>query len=291
MGTSWVERIDLFRWAILAAFSAGTVCPLVGSFLLVRRTSFYGITLPQFAAAGIVFGFVALPWWASTFGGIDPMAVLETPHSALNYKLAWAAAFTLGGLVALVLTGRRRSGSEIGRVAAAFAIANAATYLFGRMSPVGKSMVDELLAGEILGVGPHEFETLSILFGLVLGAVVLLRRDFLLVSYDRESALVLGKPVVALEIVMNLVTGLTVAAGTMILGPTLLFGLLVLPPLAARRWAGSMRSFHVLSVAFGIAAVAGGITASFELDLPLGAAIVGVAAFELVPGLFVQPRA
>ena len=60
---SWSDRIDLFLWAILAALVAGAVCPLIGCLLFVRRTSFYGITLPQFATAGVVFGFVVLPWW------------------------------------------------------------------------------------------------------------------------------------------------------------------------------------------------------------------------------------
>jgi ABC-type Mn2+/Zn2+ transport system permease subunit len=292
MDASWIERLELFRWAILAALCAGLVCPLVGTFLLVRRTSFYGITLPQFATAGVVFGFVVLPWWVATFGfdGLSAEQALAESHSAMNYHLAWAAVFTFGGLIALVLTSRR-GGSEIGRVAAAFAIANAATYLFGRMSPVGKSMVDELLAGEILGVGRHGFETLSAVLALVLFAIFLFHRDFLLVSYDRESAVVLGKPVLAFEVALNLITGITVATGTMILGPTLLFGLLVLPPLAARRWASSALSFHVLAAVLGVLAAVGGVIASFELDLPLGAAIVGVAGIELVPGLFVRPRA
>ena len=65
MDITWAERLDLFRYAILAALLAGAVCPLVGAFLYVRRTSFYGVTLPQFAAAGIVLGFVALPWWSA----------------------------------------------------------------------------------------------------------------------------------------------------------------------------------------------------------------------------------
>ncbi len=292
MDASWSERLHLFRWAILAALTTGFVAPVVGTFLLVRRTSFYGITLPQFATAGVVFGMVVLPWWVAHvgFGGLGADEALADPHTAMNYHLAWASTFTFGGLVALVWTGRR-SGSEIGRVAAAFAIANAATYLFGRMSPVGKSMVDELLAGEILGVGPHEYETLAVLLAAVLLLILVFHRDFLVVSYDRESAIVLGKPVVLFEVLLNLLTGMTVAVGTMILGPTLLFGMLVLPPLAARRWAGSTLSFHVLASLFGVLAAAGGIVASFELDLPLGAAIVGVAALALLPGLFVRPRA
>ncbi|MFN0008876.1 MAG: metal ABC transporter permease [Planctomycetota bacterium] len=292
MDVTWIERLDLFRWAILSALVAGLVCPLVGALLLVRRTSFYGITLPQFATAGVVFGFVLIPWWTATIGLGDLSAetALSDSHAAKNYHLAWAAVFTFGGLAALAMTGRR-AGNEIGRVAAAFAIANAATYLFGRMSPIGKSMVDELLAGEILGIQVHGFETLAVPLALILLAIVHFHRDLLLVSYDRESAIVLGKHVLGFEIILMAITGLAVATGTMILGPTLLFGLLVLPPLVARRWSASMASFLVLSSLSGLVAVVLGIAASFELDLPLGAAIVGVAALELLPGLLVRPRA
>lgn len=283
---TWAERIDLFRWAILAALCAGLVAPLVGGFLLVRRTSFYGITLPQFATAGVVFGFVLLPWWIEHvgLGDLDAETALSDSHAAMNWHLAWAAVFTFGGLAGLALAGRRGGGAgEIARVAAAFAIANAATYLLGRASPIGRSLVDELFEGEILGVGVHEFETLAASYLLVSLAIVLFRRDLELVAFDRESARVLGKRVLAWELVLVALVGVTVAAGTMFLGPTLLFGLLVLPPLAARALARSMLSFHLLSVALGTVAVAIGVVLSFELDLPLGAAIAGSAALLLVP--------
>jgi ABC-type Mn2+/Zn2+ transport system permease subunit len=296
-GVSWADRISLFRWALAAALSAGLVCPVVGVFLLVRRTSFYGIALPQFATAGVVCGFVILPWWVDHFGleGLNAVEALGDSHAAMNYHFAWAALFTFGGLLALVWTGRasrsgRASGSEIGRVAAAFAIANAATYLFGRLSPIGKGHADELLTGEVLGVGQHEFETLAVVLCISLLLFVWFHRDLLLVSYDRETARVLGKNVTATETLLNVIIGLVVSVGTMTLGPTMLFGLLVLPPLAARRWSGSMTRFYVLSAALGVLAAVLGIVFSFELDLPLGPAIVGAAALELIPGAIVRTR-
>ena len=51
MEISWADVWYLFHWAILSSLLAGVVCPLVGTFLLVRRTGFYGVALPQFAAA------------------------------------------------------------------------------------------------------------------------------------------------------------------------------------------------------------------------------------------------
>jgi zinc transport system permease protein len=280
---SWGDRIDLFRWAILASLVAGAVCPLVGCMLFVRRTSFYGITLPQFATAGVVFGFVVLPWWVEVFGlgGLSAAEALSDAHAALNYHLTWAAAFTFGGLALLVWLGRR-GGSEIGRVAAAFALANAAIYLFGRMAPAGKSFVDELLSGEVLGVGVHQFEVLGLFYGAVLLALFLWHRDILVVSFDPDSARVLGKHVTAFELLVTVITGLTVSVGTMIFGPTLLFGLLVVPPLAARGLARSMGSYYAWSASLGMASVVCGVVASFELDLPLSAAVVGASAFGLL---------
>jgi len=282
----WSERFDLFHHQITAALVAGLVCPLVGCWLLVRRTSFYGITLPQFATAGVVFGFMILPWWigAVGLGGLTIDAALSDSHAAINYHLAWASAFTFGGLLLLVWLGRRGVGSEIGRVAASFAIASAATVIFGRLAPAGRSFVDELLSGEILGVGVHELEVLSSFYGLVLVLLVLFRHDFLLVSFDRDLAFVLGKRVTLLELLLISITGVTVAVGTMVFGPTLLFGLLVVPPLVARRWASSMTSFHGLAALLGVLSVVAGVLASFEFDLPLGAAIVGASAVMLLPG-------
>jgi zinc transport system permease protein len=289
MDVTWAERMDLFRFALGAALVAGVVCPLIGAFLLLRRTSFYGIALPQFAAAGVVFGFVVLPWWAAHvgLGGVSVDDALSDTHAVMNYHLAWAGLFTFGGLFALVWLGRL-GGSEIGRVAAAFAIANAATYFLGRLSPVGKSFVDELLQGEILGVGVHEFETLCTVLGAVLLCVLLFHRELVLVGFDREFAQVLGKRVIGFETLLNVLTGVTVAAGTMILGPTILFGLIVLPPIAARPFATSMSRFLLFSSLFGLGAVVGGVVVSFEGDFPLGASVVAVAALELLPCLFVR---
>ncbi len=276
---------ELFHFAILAALLAGVVCPLMGAFLLVRRTGFYGVTLPQFAACGVACGYAVLPWWLANvgLGGLDLEAALESPHALRNYVLAWGALFTFGGLLGLVLLGARKE-TETGRVAAAFAIAAAVTVLLAQKAPTGREFIEQLLRGEILTVDSHEFETIAAVYAVVLVLLWLFHRDLLLVSFDREFALVLGKRVKAFEALLMILTGLTVSAGVLIVGPIVLFGLLVIPPLAARGLARSMVSFFVLSAAFGVVAAAGGLVASFALDWPLGPSLCAVAALELVPG-------
>ncbi|MEW6073671.1 MAG: metal ABC transporter permease [Planctomycetota bacterium] len=280
-GTIW----ELFRYAILAAVAAGAVCPLVGCFLLVRRAAFHGVALPQFAAAGVALGFAVLPAWIDRVGlaGLDYVEALESPHALKNYLLAFAAAATFGALLLLALLGARKT-TETARLAAGFALASALTILFGLASPVGGEFIDSLLHGEILAIGRHELEVLLGAY-LMVGTLLLVRRhDLLLVSYDPETARVLGKRVRAGEALLLLITGLTVSVGTLIVGPVVLFGLLVLPPLAARGFASSMRSFFLWSAGSGIVAAVGGVWTSFRFDWPLGPAVVVAAGSLLVPG-------
>ena len=280
----WATTWDLFGFAILSALLAAIVCPLIGTFLYVRQTSFHGIVLPQFAAAGIACGFVALPLWGK-IAGLGPEEVehlVHDSHADLNHHLFWAAAFTFGGLFALLWLGRR-GGGEIGRIAASFAIASAATELFAHASPAGEIFVHGLLRGEILFVGVHEFETLAVVLGLVTLLFVWFHRDLALVSFDRETALVLGKRVVAFESLLFGLTGATVAVCVMTVGPVVLFGLLVLPPLAVRPFARSMIGFYVLSSACSLASALAGLWASFALDEPLGPCLVIAAALSALP--------
>ncbi len=280
----WSLAWELFSFAIMAALLAGVTCPVVGSFLLVRRTGFYGIALPQFAACGLAFAYAILPWWISTFGlaGMDLGEALSSPHAISNYVIAWASCFTFGGLFVLLWFGKKKE-TETGRVAAAFAIAASGTLLFSVASPIGRNNIETLLRGELLTVGLHEFETIAVVYTLVLAAVGLFYRQLLLVCYDPTTATVLHLPVRRYEGLLLVILGLTVAAGVLIVGPVVLFGLLVLPPLAAHGLARSMVEFVVLSGILGLFAAALGLYVSFSEDLPLGAAVCAVAGLLLVP--------
>lgn len=282
MNIPWESIWDLFRFAILSALLAGLVCPLIGAFLLVRRTAFYGVALPQFASAGIAFGYAVLGRWIAAFGlaGLTYEEALADPQALRGYLVAWSAAFTFGGLWLLAQLGRRKE-LETSHVAAGFALASALTVLFAKASPVGLELVDSLMHGEILVVSLQDYLTFALAYGVVLGLFLLGFRDLLLVSFDPITARVMGKSVRRHEVLLALLVGLTVSVGVRIVGPIVLFGLLVIPPLAAQGVATSMASYFVSSSFLGVLSAAGGVYASFRLDWPLGPAVVMVAGLLL----------
>lgn len=275
MEVEWSQVWEIFPLSVVAALLAGLVCPQVGNFLFLRRTGFYGVALPQFAACGVAFGFAIMPWWVTHvgIGGLDLETALEDTHAAVNYHMAWAGVFTFGGLGVLYLLGQR-PGSEAARIAAAFALASAGTILFAHASPTGEIFVHELLRGSILVIGLHEFETLAVAFGFVALAMWWFQRGLLLVSFDPDTARVLGLGVRRYEALLVVLIGLTVTIGSLTVGPVVLFALLVLPPLAASHLARSLRSFRWISSLIGLGAAALGLQLSFAFDLPLGPTIV-----------------
>ncbi|MAG63536.1 hypothetical protein CMO84_08450 [Candidatus Woesearchaeota archaeon] len=279
------EAWEFFRWSILAILVAGATLPVIGAWLFVRRTSFHGLALPQFAASGVACGFMLLPWFVAQgmFGGLPLGEVAADTHTALNYHLSFAALGTFGGLSLLVLVGDRL-GTEGARVAGAFAVASAITILCAHRSPLGEIFVHGILTGESLVVGIHEFETLAVVLLGGLGLLVWWHHDLVLVSMDSESAFVLGRPVKRIELLFMVVTGLSVSVGTMSVGPMILFGLLVLPPMGARPFARSMRGLLWKSAGFGTVGAMLGLFAAFRLDLPPSPCVVATSAVCALPG-------
>jgi ABC-type Mn2+/Zn2+ transport system permease subunit len=238
----------------------GLVCPLVGSYLVLRRTVFLGLTLPQIAAAGVSFAFWLqqsglLPQWEQSERGIGMIGSLV---------------FTFLGMGLLGYLEQRGKGMGEGRLAAAYALAGGLTILFIVFNPAGQIEVLNLLKGEVIALSQVELRLLAAVFGVVFLAVLIFRREFLLTSFDRDLAFLLKGRQVIWDVLLYLLAGLIIAVGVIMAGPLLLFGFLVLPALAARPLVSRMSTFLLVSSLLGLVMAFMGFYSSVRLDLPLG---------------------
>jgi ABC-type Mn2+/Zn2+ transport system permease subunit len=264
----------LLRDALVGSVLVGLVCPLVGAYFVLRRMIFLGVALPQLSAAGIAFSFVGYR-----------LAVGIHEHRNLSERslaMLGSLAFTLGGI--LVLTAFERRGRETveARIGVTYAIAAALTILFLALDPHGDAEMVNLLKGDILATTRT---SLNLLVG-VLGAVVIVlfafRKEFLLVSFDRDLAVVFGKRVALWDGLLYLTIGATISLGVMTAGPLVTFGFLVVPPLTARLVTRRMLSFSLVAAVMGGAAAFGGFYCAYRMDLPLGPAEVALASLLLL---------
>jgi len=263
----------LLRDALVGSVLVGTVCPLIGVYFVLRRMIFLGVTLPQLSAAGIAFAFLV---YRLDVGAHQHFELGERVVAMLG-----SSAFTLAGI--LVLAAFERRGHEMveARIGATYGIAAALTILFLAADPYGEAQMVNLLKGDLLATTGTGLTTLTFVYGTVVLVLFAFRKEFLLVSFDRDLAIVFGKRAGLWDTLLYVVSGVTISFGVMTAGPIVTFGFLVIPPLTARLVTRHMIAFSLASSAIGGAAAFAGFYCAYRFDLPLGPAQVALASLVL----------
>jgi len=264
----------LLRDALLGGVLVGVVCPLVGVYFVLRRMIFLGVALPQLSSAGIAFAFLVF----RTFVGVHEHGVTSERVLAI----VGSVGFTLAGLLVLVALERRGRETVEARIGVTYAVAAAATMLFLAADPWGEAQMVNLLKGDLLATTGTSLNMLAAVLGVVVVLLLVLRREFLLVSFDRDLAMVFGARVGVWDGLLYLLIGVTISLGVMTAGPLVTFGFLVVPPLTARLITRRMVSFSLAAAALGGASAFVGFYCAYRLDVPLGPAEVAVASLALL---------
>jgi ABC-type Mn2+/Zn2+ transport system permease subunit len=182
-------------------------------------------------------------------------------------------------LAALERRGRNMVEARIGTT---YALAAAATILFLAADPYGEAHMVNLLKGDITTTQSGHVTLLAVVYGAVVLVLLALRKELLLVSFDRELAMVFGRRVVLWDGLLYLLIGITISLGVMTAGPLVTFGFLVVPALTARLLTRRMLAFSLTASLLGAAAAFVGFWAAYRWDLPLGPSQVATACVVLM---------
>ena len=252
---------SLSRNSVYVSLLIGLVCPLVGTYLVLRRLIFMGVALPQISSCGIAFAFALHAWHL-------------VPHlegsSENALALGGSTVFTLAALFILTLMQRRSSGLAEARIGTAYVLAGAASILLLVKNPYGEHGLLDRLRGEIIAVSNTDLIMTAVAFGIVAVLLVVFRKEFLLVSYDPEMAVTLRKNVLGWDTLLFLLIGLTISMAVLSVGPLVTFGFLLIPPLIARAVARNMRQFAVIGCVVGVISALVGFCLAIQWDVPAG---------------------
>ena len=263
----------LLRNALLGSVVVGLVCPLVGVYFVLRRMIFLGVALPQLSAAGVAFAFL-----------VTSLAGVHQHGAASERALALVGSLGFAFIGLLVLAALERHGRETleARIGITYAFAAAASILFVSVDPYGEAEMTHLLRGDIVTTTTANLRLLTAVLGSVAAALVALRKEFLLVSFDRDMAIVLGKRAALWDTLLYLLIGVTISFGVMTAGPLVTFGFLVAPPLTARLLTRHMLAFSLVAAGLGGATAFTGFYLAYRFDLPLGATDVTLSCALLL---------
>ena len=138
-----------------------------------------------------------------------------------------------------------------------------------------------LLKGDILATTGPSLTLMAGVFGAVVLLLLVFRKEFLLVSFDRDQAVIFGKYAGLWDSLLYLLIGITISLGVMTAGPLVTFGFLVIPPLTARMLTRQMLTFSLTAAGLGAMTAFAGFYCAYRFDLPLGPAEVALASLGL----------
>jgi zinc/manganese transport system permease protein len=239
------ELLPIARQSILAGVLLGVIAGVVGPMIHARDLAFavHGTSELSFAGAacalflgfnvvggGLIGSLVA----ASVFGLMGVRA--KERNSVIGIILP----FGLGLGVLVLALYRGRSSNKFG-----------------------------LLAGQIVAVDNSQLLALTAVAATVLVILLPIWRPLFFASVDEQVAVARGVPVRTLSFVFMVVLGLAVAMTVQLVGALLVMAMLITPTAAAARVTARPAMVTLLSVAFGVFAMAAGIVLSLAPGLPI----------------------
>jgi len=229
----------------------------LGLHVIQRGIIFIDIAMAQMAALGIC------------------VAILLHLELESWTTFAIGLGFTLIGAAIFSVTGKRASQiPQEAVIGIAYVVAAAAAVLLLSRAAEGDEEIKNILVGNILLVTPREVWERFVLFVVVGVFHFVFRRNFLLVSFDREGAYQKGLRVRWWDFFFYAVFGLVVTSFVRIAGVLLVFSYLIVPAVCGINLA--QRTANRLLIGWFIALLGGvaGLFLSYWWDLPSGAAIV-----------------
>ncbi|MFF0558966.1 anchored repeat-type ABC transporter permease subunit [Streptomyces sp. NPDC004266] len=246
-------ELPFMQRAFAVAAVVGLVCGVVGVFVVLRGMAFIGDAVAH-----------------SAFPGVALAYALEG-----NLLLGGAAAgITTAVLIAFVSQNRRLKEDTVIGVFFAFAFGLGIVLVSTRDS--WTTDLSSFLFGQVLAVGPEDVWTVAGLGAVLVSVVLLLRRELVAVTLDRETARAAGLPVLGLDLLLHTVVTTTIVMSLEAVGNILVLALLITPAATARMLTDRLGVMTLLASGIGCGGTLGGLYASYAYDLAAGGSIVVV---------------
>lgn len=258
LGEDFILNYVFMQKAFVIGMFVAVTAPSIGLIIVLRRLSMIGDSLSHNSLAGVEFGLIA---------GINP--------------LLGAALFSVAA--ALGIEKLRKEYPKYSEISIAI-ILSLGVGLAGILSGFVKNGVSitDFLFGSIITISDFELYMVVILSVVVIFALAMLSKELFYITFDEEAARLSGVPVRRINYIFIVLTAVTIAVSSKIVGVLVISSLMVLPSASAIQLSKSYRQTTVLSVVFGLLAVLTGLTLSYYLNLVPGGTIVMVSVILLL---------
>ena len=265
------------RSVALGSAIIGIVSGALGAFAVLRRQSLLGDAISHTALPGVAIAFLItgsrLPLWLMMGAGIA----------------GWLGTLAV---MTIIRKSRIKQDSALGMVLAVFFGFGLVLMTYVQRTPdAGKAGLDKFLFGQASTLMTQDIFTMATLGSLALIVMLLLWKEFKLLSFDQEFGTSMGFRMRLIDIVMTTLLVVAIVIGLQTVGVVLMSAMVVAPAAAARQWTDRLGLMVLLSALFGaLAGVSGAVISSLTEKLPTGPTIVLCISAIVLISLFLAPN-
>ena len=243
--------------AFVVAAIIAVIAPCIGVSIVLKRLSAIGDATSHSALAGIAAGLML---------GINP--------------IIGAVIFSVLAVLGIELMRRSfKNYSEISTVIIMSLGIGLTAVLSGFIS--SSSDLNSFMFGSIVAISDFEIILTVLLSVIVIAVVMLLYKELFFIAFDEEAAALSGVPVKTINVIIMLLTAVTVSVASRIVGALMISSLLVIPVACAMIIGKSYKKTMILAVGFAELFTISGLLASFYLDVKPGGSIVLIGVVML----------
>jgi len=263
---NFLFQYSFIQNGLAAGIIIAVIAPIIGMFLVLRRYSLIADTLAHVSLAGIAVGLILkLPPFITAIitAAISSVMIEKLRTSRKVYGESALALFLSGSLAVAVL-----------------------------LLSIGKGLNGQLftyLFGSIITVSDRDVLTIFSTGLMVITLLYLFYKELIYVTFDEEAARVSGIPTNWINLLLIVLTALTISLAIPIVGILLISALIVVPVITALQFRKSFTPTLVIAEGVSVLSVITGIIVSFNFDVSPGATIVLITIACFILSLFLKP--
>ena len=227
---------------------------VIGCFVVLRGMAFIGDAVAHAVFPGLATAFV--------LGG--------------NLVLGGAVAGVATALLVAIFSQNRRI-KEDSIIGILFVGAFALGIVIISRAPGYAGSLQQFLFGSITGIPTSDIYVVGLTGIALISVLLLLRKELVAITLDRETARAMGLPVFWLDLVLYVMVAIAVVVSTQTIGNILVLALLIAPAATARLLTDKLITMMIIAPLVGGLSAMLGLYFSWSLNTPAGGTIVLVA--------------
>ncbi len=270
-----IKEFQFLQYALFIGIMASVSCGIIGSYVTVRRITYIAGAMAH-----------------CTLGGMGMANYFAKEHN-IPFISPLSGAFFAALLAAFIIafTQEKSRARQDTILSAVWSVGMAVGIIFISKTNGYNEDLMSYLFGDILMVSSTDLLLITILDIVLILSVGLFYNKFLAISFDEEFARISGIHVSLYNTIFLCLVAITVVLLVQVVGILLVVALLTLPAAAAGRITKRFAPMIVVSIFLCLVSTIGGLSISYQTDLPAGAIIILVAGFiYLVNSILIKKR-